>query len=182
MLNGALVALRARHPDDVAVLQAGLYDDVPTRSQADSRPWRPIPEGSSASPYAVAEPEEAVAAFSVVERDSRGLVGEALLWGIDTHNRGAHIGLAVLPEFRGRGFGADTTQVLCHYGFVTLGMHRLQVETGADNVAMLRMAKRCGFVVEGLLRQAGWADGAFVDQRILGLLPDDWHATSAGRD
>ena len=52
-LSGAQVALRARHPDDIPILQAELYDDVLTRAQADSRPWQPIPPDPSLSPYAV---------------------------------------------------------------------------------------------------------------------------------
>ncbi len=51
----------------------------PTRVQADSRPWRPIPAGSPASPYAVSEPGDDLACFSVVELDSGELAGEALL-------------------------------------------------------------------------------------------------------
>ena len=56
-----------------------LYEDIPTRVQADSRPWRPIPAGSPASPYAVSEPGDDLACFSVVELDSGELAGEALL-------------------------------------------------------------------------------------------------------
>lgn len=42
-----------------------------------------------------------VSFFSVVTLDDE-LVGEALLWGIDTHNRCAQVGLAFLPGFRCR--------------------------------------------------------------------------------
>src|SRR5262249_1258722 len=43
LLRGDHVALRSRHPDDIPILHAELYNDVTTRAQADSRPWRPIP-------------------------------------------------------------------------------------------------------------------------------------------
>jgi RimJ/RimL family protein N-acetyltransferase len=174
VIKGDLVGLRARHDEDVPVLQADLYDDVPVRSRADSRPWRPIPPGSTASPYAVSGPADDVAFFSVVESESGELAGEALLWGIDAHNRSAHLGLALRPAFRGRGLGTDVVRVLCHYGFVVCGLHRLQMETLADNTAMLAAAESVGFAVEGTLRQAAWAYGAFADQTVLGLLAEDW--------
>ena len=174
MLTGELVGLRARHVEDVPVLQSGLYEDVATRSRADSRPWRPIPLDSPASPYAVRDPADDVSAFSIVELSSRQLAGEALLWGIDSHNRSAHLGLAVLPEFRRRGFGIDTTRVLCHYGFITLGLNRLQVETVADNEPMIQAATRAGFRSEGLLRRSCWANGSFLDEMILGQLSEEW--------
>ncbi len=174
MLTGEVVGLRARRSEDVPRLQAGLYDDVVTRSRADSRPWRPISPDSAASPYAVHEPTDDVAAFSIIELSSQELAGEALLWGIDAHNRCAHIGVAVLPAFRRRGFGADTIRVLCYYGFVTLGLHRLQVETVADNIPMIQAATRAGFSAEGLRRGSCWANGNFLDEVILGQLRQEW--------
>ncbi|MGW1176731.1 GNAT family N-acetyltransferase [Kitasatospora sp. NPDC002543] len=180
MLQGVHITLRARHTADLPVLLAELYDDVPTRARADSRPWRPIPPGSAHSPYAVAEPADEAACFSVVETATGELAGEALLWGVDSHNRSAHVGLALRPRHRGRGFAPDVLGVLCHYAFPVLGLRRLQLETLADNAPMLRAAATAGFTVEGRLRRAAWAYGEFVDQVVLGLLAEEWPA--GGRD
>lgn len=174
MLRGEVAGLRARHEGDVPVLQAELHDDVPTRIRADSRPWRPIPPGSAASPYAVTDPADNVAAFSVVRLSDEELAGEALLWSIDVHNRTAHVGISLRPAFRGRGLGADTVRLLCYYGFAVLGLHRLQIETLADNAAMIAVATRVGFVLEGTLRRSSWVEGAFADEAILGLLASEW--------
>jgi RimJ/RimL family protein N-acetyltransferase len=177
MLRGNIIGLRARHETDVPVLQAELYDDVVTRSKADSRPWRPIAPGSAASPFAVSDPTDDAACFSVVQISDDELVGEALLWGIDLHNRTAHLGISLRPAFRGRGLGADAVRVLCHYGFAVRGLHRLQVETLAENAAMVRAATAAGFVPEGTLRRSAWANGGFVDEVILGLLAPEWDPT-----
>jgi RimJ/RimL family protein N-acetyltransferase len=177
MLRGGKVALRARHEEDVPVLQAELYDDVATLSRADSRPWRPISPGSSASPYRVADVVGAAdepAVFSVVELAGAELAGDALLWGIDLHNRVAHIGVSLRPAFRGRGLGADVVRVLCGYGFAVRGLHRLQIETLADNAAMIAAATGAGFVPEGTLRKSAWVDGDFADEVVLGLLRAEW--------
>ncbi|MEH0577295.1 GNAT family N-acetyltransferase [Streptomyces sp. B21-108] len=174
MIRGDKVGLRARHEADIPVLHAVLYNDVATRSHQDPRPWHPIPPGSAYSPYVVAEPSDEAAPFSVVELDSQELVGAASLWGIDAHNRSAHLGISVLPDFRGRGFSSDIVRVLCEYGFVVRGLQRLQVETMADNAPMIAAAKRAGFTIEGTLRRSAWVYGAFVDQVILGLLAHEW--------
>jgi RimJ/RimL family protein N-acetyltransferase len=174
MLRGNTIGLRARHETDVPVLQSELYDDVPTRSRADSRPWRPIPPGSAASPYSVSDPTDDAACFSVVRLADDELAGEALLWGIDLHNRMAHLGISLRPAFRGGGLGTDVVRVLCHYGVVVRGLHRLQVETLADNTAMIRAATQAGFVPEGTLRRAAWVNGDFADEVILGLLATEW--------
>ena len=174
MIRGERTGLRARQEADVPVLHTGLHDDVATKSRSDRRPWRPIPPGSARSPYAPADPTDEAACFSVVELASGDLAGEAVLWAIDAHNRSAHLGIALLPEFRGRGLGADVTRVLCEYGFAVLGLRRLQVETLADNAAMIAAAVKAGFTVEGTLRRSAWVYGTFTDEVVLGLLAEEW--------
>lgn len=174
MIRGEKVGLRTRRDSDIPVFQAELYDDVATRSRSGSLPWRPVPPESPESPAAAAAPSDHKAYFSVVELESQELAGEALMWGIDTHNRNAHLGLSVLPAFRGRGLGADVVRVLCEYGFVVRGLRRLQVETVADNTAMIAAATRSGFSLEGTLRRSAWVCGAFVDVVVLGLLAEEW--------
>lgn len=176
MLRAGKIGLRAREEADVPVLHAELYEDVATYMQADSRPWRPVPAGSAASPYAVSAPRDDVACFSVVELASGELAGEAVLWGIDLHNRMAHLGLSLRPAFRGRGLGSDVVLALCEYGFAVRGLHRLQVDTLARNAAMIQAASRAGFVPEGTCRRAAWVGGDFADEVILGLLAAEWAA------
>jgi RimJ/RimL family protein N-acetyltransferase len=174
MLRGQKIGLRARHEADIAVLHAELYDDVATRSKADSRPWRPIPPGSSDSPYVVGDAVDGAACFSVVDLIDNELAGEALLWDIDVHNRAAHIGVSLRPAFRGRGLASDVIGTLCDYGFRIRGLHRLQIETLTDNMPMRRAAGTVGFVEEGIRREAAWAAGVFSDEVILGLLVTSW--------
>ncbi|MGH3736257.1 MAG: GNAT family N-acetyltransferase [Micromonosporaceae bacterium] len=180
MLTGSKVGLRARHEDDIPILRAELYDDVVNGSRADPRPWRPITPGSKDTRLVVDDTEQRRVPFSVVELDGGTLIGDATLWGIDNHNRYAHIGLGLLPSCRGKGYGTDVVAVLCHYGFVVRGLQRLQIETLSDNVAMLRSAERNGFVREGVLRSSAWVMGEFLDEVLLGLLAQDWKPDSKG--
>jgi RimJ/RimL family protein N-acetyltransferase len=181
MLRAGKIGLRARAEADVPILHTELYEDVAIRSQADSRPWRPVSPGSAASPYAISEPSDDAAIFSVVELAGNELAGDALLWGIDLHNRMAHIGLGLRPAFRGRGLGTDVVRALCEYGFSVRGLHRLQIETLATNAAMIHAAERVGFTREGTLRQAAWVTGEWLDEVILALLAADWPGAAASR-
>lgn len=174
MLRGGKVGLRARHEDDIPILRTELYDDVVNAARAEGGPWRPITPGSKDPRLVVDDTNQGLVQFSVVELDGGTLVGTATLWGIDTHNRSAHIGLGLLPASRGKGYGTDVVAVLCHYGFVVRGLQRLQIETLADNAAMLRSAERSGFVREGVLRSSAWVMGEFLDEVLLGLLAQDW--------
>ena len=181
MLRGELTGLRARRPGDAEILHAELYEDVETRVRADSRPWVPIPSGP-ASPFwaagaAGASQDGDAAVFSIVELATGGLAGDTLLWDIDPHNRSAHVGISLRPACRGRGLGTDAVLVLCRYAFAIRGLHRLQLETLADNEAMIRVAQQAGFTREGVTRGSDWVNGAFADGVIFGLLDSDRPAT-----
>ncbi|MFI8087979.1 GNAT family N-acetyltransferase [Streptomyces sp. NPDC086080] len=180
MLSGAKVGLRARHEDDIPVLRAELYDDVVNASRAEGGPWRPITPGAKDPRLVVDDKEQGHVPFSVVDLAEGTLVGTATLWGIDNHNRSAHIGLGLRPASRGKGYGTDVVAVLCHYGFVVRGLHRLQIDTLSDNTAMLRSAERNGFVREGVLRSSAWVMGEFLDEVLLGLLAQDWRPDPQG--
>jgi RimJ/RimL family protein N-acetyltransferase len=177
-LHGDLVLLRARHESDIAVLDTDLHDDVATDARGTRRPWRPISPGAKASVNRW-EAGPTNAPFSVVELASGELAGETALWEIDSHNRCAHIGMALRPAFRGKGLGTDAVRVQCHYAFTVLGLHRLQIETLADNHAMLKAAERSGFTREGLVRDAAWVMGGFADEVLLGLLANEWTQRTA---
>lgn len=173
MLKGTRIGLRARHEDDLPILRTELFNDVANSVRADDQPWRPVsPDAKRAA--ADEEVEEDRVPFSVVELEGGTLIGVASLWDIDTHNRYAHVGISLLPSARGKGYGTDVVATLCQYAFVVRSLHRLQVETLADNDAMLRAAERNGFVREGVLKSSAWVMGEFVDEVILGLLVGDW--------
>jgi RimJ/RimL family protein N-acetyltransferase len=178
VLHGQLVTLRARIPSDVPVLHTHLHDDVASHLLASAGPWRPLSPESENGPFSIKSDQDDVAAFSVVENVGGELAGSAVLWGIDTHNRNAHLGITLLPSARGRGLGLDAVRVLCRYTFAILGLHRLQLETASDNTAMRKTALKAGFTEEGIQRQAYWTDGRFSDDVLYGLLADEWTPSS----
>jgi RimJ/RimL family protein N-acetyltransferase len=176
MLRGELTVLRARREDDARILHAELYEDAESHVRSDSRPWVPVAfgPGSPHWPGEAAPSADGAAIFAVTEMAEGELAGEALLWGFDLHNRSAHVGIALRPAARGRGLGGDAVRTLCRYGFAIRGLHRLQLETLTDNHAMIAVATRLGFTLEGTMRQSGWVNGAFADDAVFGLLTDEF--------
>lgn len=86
------------------------------------------------------------------------------------------IGLALVPEYRGRGLGTAAQRLLvCHLFQFTLA-HRLEAQTDADNIAEQTALERLGFQREGLLRGVRFRDGAWRDMVIYGLLRAEFAA------
>ena len=176
MLRGELTLLRARRDDDARILHADLYEDPEAWVRSDTRPWVPVPFGPG-SPHWPGEEAPAAtdpAVFAVAELATGELAGQIALWGIDEHNRMAHIGIELRPVSRGRGLGMDAVRVVCRYGFALRGLHRLQLETLTDNHAMIAVAEKLGFTREGATRGSSWMNGRFMDDVIFGLLADEF--------
>jgi RimJ/RimL family protein N-acetyltransferase len=90
------------------------------------------------------------------------------------HSRIARLeGLAVHPEFRGRGVADEAARLLQRELF-ELGYHRLELECYAFNERAIRHAERVGFRREGVKRKAYWRHGAWVDGVLFGLVREDW--------
>jgi RimJ/RimL family protein N-acetyltransferase len=88
-------------------------------------------------------------------------------------NRIAHLGgLALLPEFRGRGIADEAARELQRLLF-ELGYHRLELAVYGFNERGMAHAERAGFVREGVKRKAYLRHGEWQDAVQYGLLRED---------
>jgi RimJ/RimL family protein N-acetyltransferase len=62
---------------------------------------------------------------------------------------------------------------LLRYGFEELDLHRICLHVFATNERAIRAYEQVGFRREGLLREAVWIDGAWVDELLMAVLRDD---------
>jgi RimJ/RimL family protein N-acetyltransferase len=83
------------------------------------------------------------------------------------------VGYWLLPEARGKGLATRAVRLLSHWAFADLGLARLQLLTEPSNEDSHRVAERCGFQREGVLRSYTQIDGRRVDYVVFSLLPGD---------
>lgn len=83
------------------------------------------------------------------------------------------IGLALLPEHRGRGYGTAAQSMLVQHLLRYTAANRLEAQTDADNLAEQAALERIGFRREGLLRGVRFRHGIWRDMVIYGLLRDE---------
>jgi RimJ/RimL family protein N-acetyltransferase len=74
-----------------------------------------------------------------------------------------NIGIALLPEARGKGYGTEAQRLLARYLFANTTVQRIEAATEVGNVAEQRALEKAGFTREGVHRAAGWRDGAYRD-------------------
>jgi RimJ/RimL family protein N-acetyltransferase len=83
------------------------------------------------------------------------------------------IGIILMPEARGRGYGTQAQRLLARYLFAHTTVHRISAGTEVDNIAEQRALEKAGFTREGISRATGWRDGAWRDGVIYSLLRSD---------
>jgi RimJ/RimL family protein N-acetyltransferase len=83
------------------------------------------------------------------------------------------IGIALLPQARGRGYGTEAQRLLARYLFAHTPANRVEARTEPGNVAEQRALEKAGFTREGMVRGCGWRDGAWRDGVIYGLIRAD---------
>jgi RimJ/RimL family protein N-acetyltransferase len=83
------------------------------------------------------------------------------------------MGIVLLPEARGHGYGTQAHRVLARYLFAHTTVHRVEAATEAGNVAEQRALEKAGFTREGVMRSVFWRDGAWRDGVMYSLLRTD---------
>jgi RimJ/RimL family protein N-acetyltransferase len=123
----------------------------------------------------LAEPHES--GRFVIEVEEAGDWRRAGVMGFDLANKRNRIanlgGLAVHPEYRGRGLADDAARLLQRHLLLDFDFHRLQLEIYGFNERAIEHAERSGFVREGVKRKAYWRHGEWVDGVLFGLVRED---------
>jgi RimJ/RimL family protein N-acetyltransferase len=101
-------------------------------------------------------------AFAALD-DNGGFLGLALAFGIDREALEAELGYVVAPGARGRGVATEMLRRLTAWALDDLGMLRLTLIIDVENPASLRVAERCGYEREGLMRSRYLKQGRRVD-------------------
>jgi RimJ/RimL family protein N-acetyltransferase len=112
------------------------------------------------------------AGFAAV--DVRGaFLGLALAPDIDVGGREVELGYIVAPAARGRGVATTILRELTRWAFAEAGALRAYLLIDTGNVASQRVAERCGYVLEGVLRSVHLKQDRRSDQMIWSRLPSD---------
>ena len=115
------------------------------------------------------------ATFSVLDATSGRLLGNVSLWQVDlAEDRDASIGYRTAPWARGRGVATASVGAATRWAFGALGVERIALPHAVDNLASCRVAEKCGFPAEGVLRGAYRADdGSRHDEHLHARLATD---------
>ena len=119
--------------------------------------------------------ENNVLRLMIEDVDNR-TVGTIILSDIDQKNGTASIGIKIIGDKnRGKGTGTDSIMALLRYSFDELRLNRVCTTFLDYNQPSQTAFKRCGFQIEGCMRQHIYKNGAYHDMLFAGILRDEYY-------
>ena len=83
------------------------------------------------------------------------------------------VGFIISPEYQGKGYAVESLKAVLDFAFDTCGFHRLQANVLEGNFASRKVLEKCGFKLEGCLRDSYRIGEKWHNDWLLGILADD---------
>ena len=166
-------ALRPWRDDDLEALVQACQDPEISR-------WTSVPQpyGEADARIYLRQRRESVdagtsAAFAIVAAADDALLGSVALSRFAPEHQRAEVGYWLASSARGQGHATRAVRLICHWGFQKLRLERIELMAATGNLASQRVAERCGFTREAVLRSHLHGRGGYNDMVMFGLLPGD---------
>ncbi len=102
-------------------------------------------------------------------------VGDVAFHNIDWIDRSAEVGICIGEKTCwNQGLGTETMQLMLDFGFGSLNLHRIYLRVYAKNKRGIRAYEKTGYTHEGIMRQAHYQAGAYVDVHLMSVLKHEW--------
>lgn len=175
----------ALHADDEVMLELAEEHHAPAifaltdRNRAHLRPWMPWVDPTVGVPDTLSflrfiRGEYAAGRGFHCNLRYRGEIVGGIGMRIDRNNDAGEIGYWIDESFTGRGIVTRATRALVTAAFRDLGLHRVAIRAGVENVRSRAIPERLGFALEGVLRATEKVGDRYVDHATYAMLRADW--------
>ena len=112
--------------------------------------------------------------FKITNKCGR-ILGEAVLNDIDNKTNSSHFRIALFNSaIFGKGYGSQALELILSFAFVSLKLHRVELEVYAFNRRGVHLYEKFGFKVEGRKRDAFIIDDKYTDIILMSILENEY--------
>jgi len=102
-------------------------------------------------------------------------IGSARLHHISEQDHSATYAIGIFdPAYHSKGIGTEATKLVLEYGFEELHLHRIDLKVLDYNKCGIRCYQKCGFKVDGVLRDSAFIEGKYYSDIIMSILENEW--------
>ena len=109
--------------------------------------------------------------LAICKNNSEKAIGLIDLFDYDPRNKRAGIGIVIqnLTE-RGKGYGAESVELLINYCFNQLNLHQLYANIGVENETSIKLFTTFGFQNVGIKKDWNLIENSFQDEALFQLI------------
>ena len=96
-------------------------------------------------------------------------------------HKSAEIGIDILKEHQGKGYGTEAIKWALEWAFETAGLHRVSIRAFEYNYGARKLYERVGFKLEGVSREVLFHKGRWGDDYQFGMLDREWRQMKESR-
>lgn len=112
--------------------------------------------------------------WAILRKGDDAYLGEVVLNDLDADNHSMNFRIALAGgAVLGQGYGTEATRAVVGYGLKIVGLHRISLGVFAFNLRARRVYEKCGFVQEGVERDALLWKGHWFDLIRMAILATD---------
>ncbi|MBQ4640199.1 MAG: GNAT family N-acetyltransferase [Clostridia bacterium] len=108
--------------------------------------------------------------FAVERLDNGRFIGQCGLMQVNWKNRRAEMGIMLDKDAIGQGYGTDAVATLCKFAFNEMNLHKLKAVVFDFNTAAIRCYEKCGFQMEGQLKDEVFREGKYHSAYVMALI------------
>jgi len=102
-------------------------------------------------------------------------IGNVYMTDIDNIKRSCHSHILIgEKDCWGYGYAREALMIAVKYMFEERNIHRIQANILESNIQSLKMHQKCGYKIEGLMRESVYKEGVYQNQYILSILKNEF--------
>lgn len=101
--------------------------------------------------------------WAMTLKNAPSMIGTIGFYRLKLEHHIAEVGYMLGTDHWGWGLMSEALEAACSVGFEQYRFHRIEAITAPDNAASRRLLEKCGFALEGILRENFHFNGRFED-------------------
>lgn len=173
MYYGKKVCLRAYEPEDIELATKYINDKELKKLLVTTIPF----------PMTLWEEEEWIKSqksnnqgiynFAIEDIKTGKYIGGCGIQSVNWLSRVAIVGIMIGDkDYLGKGYGTDAMKILIDFIFNEMNINKIRLGTFSFNKRAIKSYEKCGFKVEGVLKNEIFKEGKYYDEIIMSLFRD----------
>ncbi|MFD3157760.1 GNAT family N-acetyltransferase [Haloimpatiens sp. FM7330] len=177
MYRGEKILLRAYKKEDIPLAWKYINDEEVKRYLTPGIPFPLTLEEEYKWFEGISSSSNNSYSFAIETLQEGKYIGGCGVNRVDWKNSIADIGIFIgNGEFREKGYGTDAVKALIKFIFNEMNLNKIKLNVYSFNKRAIKCYEKCGFKVEGTLRQEIFREGKYHDEYIMSILRCEYNS------